>query len=94
MPCPYAVRQLYTAPGARTGSLLDNRLDATRIRKGSHSALVSTLFAANSRNITPPDMATVRCEMRIASSCPPITAAPCTSSTHGSVDNMQRNKCK
>lgn len=34
MPCPYAVRQLYAAPGARTGGLLNNRLDATRIRKG------------------------------------------------------------
>ena len=50
----------------------------TQLTQRVHSALVSMLFAANSRNITPPEMATVRCDMRIASSWPPITAVPCT----------------
>ena len=43
----------------------------------AQSALVRMLFAANSKNMTPPEIATVRCEMRMASSCPPTTAAPC-----------------
>ena len=38
--------------------------------------LLSTLWRANIRNNTPPATATVRCEMRIARSCPPTTAVP------------------
>ena len=63
------------------------------------SALVKMLFAANSKNITPPEIATVRCEMRIASSCPPTTAVPCTvltlgSATHRAVGISKQHHCR